>query len=271
MNCAFCGPTGAPESGEDLFPLWLSRLYQRDFRFTNFRIHSETRLGRKWQGPASQRINLKVPAVCRPCNTEWMSQIENLTKPVLTPLIKQPAVARTLTNEQVTALILWMTVKAIVVDHHDVLTNNGKPFFSPQQKRRFRDDWIPPNRCTMWLARLTPVPGFGGNATADYTIWPRVKELKHLHAYALTFAALEVAIHALFIKDIARPKPWSLRIVPDNAFRIRPKAAPWSRFLVQFYPDVGLVRWAPPPQLGNNGFYALSKRLSGSTRNPYLR
>lgn len=198
-----------------------------------------------------------------------MSQIESFTKPVLTSLIKYPSDERTLTDEQVTTLILWVTLKAIVVDHHDVLANNGMPFFTPRQKQRFRDDLVPPNRCSIWLARLSPVLGFGGKATADYVIWPTVKPLKHLHAYAFTFGALEVAIQALFLKNLSRPKRYSVSAIPDRAYRLRRKdGVPWDDLLIQIHPGTGDVRWEPPPQLGDNGFDALSKRLSAG-RSPW--
>ena len=100
MNvCAFCGPTTAPMSDEDLYPAWLTRLYQRHFNFRQFGLISTDTRGVVTEGPTTQRINIRIPVVCRPCNNGWMSQIETLAQPVLTPLITTPYLPRTLSED----------------------------------------------------------------------------------------------------------------------------------------------------------------------------
>src|SRR5688572_1507065 len=129
MNyCAFCGPTYEEMSPEDLFPSWLSRLCQRHLKTKAFRPVAATRNRAPALGPRSQRINVRLPVVCKPCNTQWMSQIENYVKPILTRIILNPSTSTTLNDEECAALIIWMAIKAVVVDHADSRAS-GTPLF----------------------------------------------------------------------------------------------------------------------------------------------
>jgi hypothetical protein len=193
-----------------------------------------------------------------------MSQIETLAKPTLTALITDPSAHHTLDIDQSVSLALWATLKTIIVDHYAVINHGYKPFFTPQERRAFRDDWIPPRRTSAWIGRLTTTPTLDtGSALSTYTEFRGSKPLKHLCAYAFTFSAHELVIQTLSVRNVRRQPVGGLREIPESAFAIRPKRGSWSRYLIEILPDVGPSRWPPPLQLGNNGFKSLAYRVMG--------
>ncbi len=265
MNeCAFCGPTVEPMSPEDLFPSWLSRLLQ-GLGARNFRISTKPRSGAARLGGPAQRINVRLPVVCTPCNTQWMSQIENQVKPLLTQLILKPDEPKIFTDEQCTALIIWTTIKSIILDHADVAATGAAPFFTQAQRTKLRDDWLPPNRVEMWVGRAKYAKEDSLRVEFTYSGFSRIPSLRkihHLHAFTVTIQLREVVIQALFLRNRTKPKKGSMNYVPESAYAIQPKNLPWSHFMIQLHPDVGEVRWPPGAQLNRTGFEALTCRIS---------
>lgn len=231
----------------------------------SFRIAAKPRIGAASLSGKAQRINVRLPVVCKPCNTQWMSQIEKQVKPLLTQLIVKPDEPKVFSDEEWAALIIWTTIKAIILDHGDVATTGAAPFFTQAQRTRLRDEWLPPNRVEMWLGRAKYAKEDSLRVEFTYSGFlrrPSLRNLHHLHAFTVTIQIREIVIQALFLRNLVKPKQGSLNYVPESAYAIRPKTVPWSHFLIQLHPNVGEVRWPPQAHLNRNGFEALAYRIS---------
>jgi hypothetical protein len=192
-----------------------------------------------------------------------MSQIEKLARPVLTPLIKAPYTARTLSEDDCVCVALWAAVKSVVVDHYAVKEHGFKPFFTPQERTALRDHWRPPRRMRAWIGRLSVQSTNTGFARSAYSVFGGRQPIKHLTAYAFTLSALELVIQTISVKNIGRPKFGSLDYIPEHEFTVHPKRGKWDDYLINVLPDVGEIAWPPQLQFGKDGFEFLAHRISG--------
>jgi hypothetical protein len=80
-RCVFCG--AKPTTKEHIYPKWLRKVVTGD----SFITVLETKAGRKVKRP-QVGFDLTVNAVCRTCNSGWMSTLENTARPVLTAMIR---------------------------------------------------------------------------------------------------------------------------------------------------------------------------------------
>ena len=109
--CAFCG--GGQVTAEHVWPDWLVRL----FPSTSIRVE---RSGGHALSYTQKSIKLTVRAVCEGCNSGWMSDIENLAKPVLLPMIHGRPVR--LGGPEQRAVAIWTIKTAIAFsDRHQAL------------------------------------------------------------------------------------------------------------------------------------------------------
>lgn len=147
-QCVFCGASG-PMTREHVWPDWLSRT-----GFSNeptvIESGSLNRLPAKL-GPM-RPLSTTVKAVCDKCNNGWMSRLEQVIKPVLTPiisgqrtLIEEPALAR---------LALWALKTAVVA----MLLSQGDDDSSPPVPSRdyvdiynSRELFQPPMSVLAWV------------------------------------------------------------------------------------------------------------------------
>src|SRR2546421_338170 len=90
--CIFCD-VRKKMSKEHVFPRWLDALIPalkqtHDAYAMAWNPQRKTfeRIFEKKHGSPSTKITVRV--VCRDCNSEWMSDLENATKPLLTKLIR---------------------------------------------------------------------------------------------------------------------------------------------------------------------------------------
>lgn len=104
-RCPFCREHGSSE--EDVFALWITEAVGGVGVF-NFRgSHSRSKSG-------IRRFGVTTRAVCRPCNTGWLSRLEDTVKPLLTPVIQgKPHVWQT-GNEQL-AVGTWIFKTALTL------------------------------------------------------------------------------------------------------------------------------------------------------------
>lgn len=120
-KCIFCGKIGVTK--EHLFSDWLRELFprSRDDSHTLTRLVSWTprpRFERKdKQGHTGSR---KVRKVCKSCNSEWISAIDDAAKKHAPALIMGQSV--TITDEARRALASWFAKLAMVADAMDAST-----------------------------------------------------------------------------------------------------------------------------------------------------
>src|SRR5713226_3175230 len=86
-GCVFCG--GKPLTNEHVWPEWVRPYLQSPYgRGTATRVI--LRHGQEPQSHSHQTdpATLEVKAVCKPCNTRWMSRMETDCKPYLLSMIE---------------------------------------------------------------------------------------------------------------------------------------------------------------------------------------
>jgi hypothetical protein len=107
-------------SKKHFWPAWASALIGSDgvnrieakytVNFPSFRPQNVSTQERP--GPTKTK---KLRVVCKNCNNEWMSGIEERAKPILTPLIL--GTQATLNYAEQTVVAAWIALKVIIGDH----------------------------------------------------------------------------------------------------------------------------------------------------------
>jgi hypothetical protein len=87
-SCIFCQePFGANRirSNEHILPLWLTEVLHGEGLIVQTWADPNTLESRTW---TTKEPDFKARAVCEPCNSGWMSNLETDGKPFLTPMIQ---------------------------------------------------------------------------------------------------------------------------------------------------------------------------------------
>jgi hypothetical protein len=249
-------------SEEDMFPVWFSTLCRDELNVKLFNFSSQNEDGSVTTRKPTQRINVRHPVVCRPCNTQWMSQIENAAKPTLEKLILQPDTPHTFTEHEHASIVLWTAIKAVILDHAAVRLYAYKPFFMPHQRQALKDQWSPPDNMFIWLSKLGPSPDSHGAVLSTYSQLGLINPIKDVYAYAFSLSAERLVIHAVSLINIKTRRPVTLDEIPDDVCVIRPRIGPWSNYLINLLPRQPSF-WPPVRECGENNFEALAYRISG--------
>jgi hypothetical protein len=108
LACAFCGSTKRPRGREHVFPDWLNSI---GLEAVQVETHTGwlNRVPRRW---TTEGFTATVRAVCDDCNHGWLSQLEAVAKPVLTPLILGQS--RELSIDDQRLLAAWACKTALV-------------------------------------------------------------------------------------------------------------------------------------------------------------
>jgi hypothetical protein len=110
-RCIFCQGDG-PLSVEHIWPEWLAESMGasgRNLYKSGTIIEGESVVAQEFEGLGLQK---KVKAVCRKCNNEWMSELEQEVAPFLGSMVRGDGA--TLTMDEQELLALW-TVKTVCV------------------------------------------------------------------------------------------------------------------------------------------------------------
>jgi hypothetical protein len=117
--CIFCGEKRGL-SKEHFWPLWLASFLPSqqengnisEFYSSEFKQPARLQRRSERQGAVNTK---KVRVVCAPCNNEWMSDLENKTKPIILGLLSRSCTK--LDNDAAAHVALWVAVKSIVSEH----------------------------------------------------------------------------------------------------------------------------------------------------------
>jgi hypothetical protein len=110
-ECIFCGDSDMTE--EHLIAAWVLRAFHRQRK-------PDAGLSGSFVGPGRMRLSPEEPistakVVCRSCNNEWLSVIDNAAAKVLKPLIRGDDTV-TLDEEGQAMLAAWIYKSALVFD-----------------------------------------------------------------------------------------------------------------------------------------------------------
>jgi hypothetical protein len=119
--CIFCGVTGANVkiTREHTFSDWINEVLTPDVVGPDITcersIHYGPQAGTVSTWPAKEVAGHKIRAVCEPCNTGWMSDLETAVQPLIEPMIKGYNGSLT-TDEQIT-VSTWASMKTAVFEY----------------------------------------------------------------------------------------------------------------------------------------------------------
>lgn len=147
-RCIFCD--GVPISREHVWAEWMRPYLPAG---DGAQLIHESRLDndliRTRPGPLHRKGDArsqKLKVVCVPCNTGWMSVIQNQTKPVLLPLLLKRR--KVLTQQKQKALATWATMFAMIYE----TTVPDYAATSAVQRTAFKARQEPPEYWSFWCA-----------------------------------------------------------------------------------------------------------------------
>src|SRR5690349_19672450 len=110
-QCAFC-PKVAEFSGEHVWSEWIGTILGKK-KYQVFDYSGSNQLLQY----SKNTLDLKLPVVCRPCNNNWMSQLEeHHAKPAMARPILSDGLT-TITKEQQAAIAKFAFKCMVVADH----------------------------------------------------------------------------------------------------------------------------------------------------------
>ena len=178
-------------------------------------------------------LNRKLPVVCRSCNNNWMSNLEDKhAKPAMADLIVSDK-PTSLDPERLKSIANFAFKSAVIADHvrvPDRTLEASPPFFTAHARYAFRESLTIPDNVQMWLAAFEERRY--GIFRAIYYPSP-AKTVPAFESYALTFGvgflllqvvasrSLETSTRA-FGFDVTQGEGWDLFSVPFWPARGRP-------------------------------------------------
>jgi hypothetical protein len=160
-QCIFCGCEG-DLSKEHLWSSWMEGLFPKEatpehYEVLSVRTHKVVPVGTpKILSRQGGAITKKLRVVCQTCNNEWMSELEDQVKPILTPLILgqeivlNPVMQRTLAE--------WISLKMMIAEHNvpaDVIVRqvDRDQFLRDRTIPPYFRIWVISNRSEKWRSR----------------------------------------------------------------------------------------------------------------------
>jgi len=166
----FCQKPGS--SREDVFALWISSLLEKGTPFTLTNSHGRNKDGLK-------KLGVYTRDVCRSCNNEWMSRLENKTKPLISSaILGQPTKWDVSEQETIAA---WAFKTALMLDRSSIAAMKVRP-------EHFDFLWrqgVPPGSVRIAVAFYRPDDG---EALHGFTAGVGVGEPSIEGAYRIVFS-----------------------------------------------------------------------------------
>lgn len=209
-TCIFC--TNEADSKEDMFPRWMLA-----------RVKTRQKLSRRI-GDAEPVLTddqeVRIPCVCTPCNTGWMSKLETKCKPIMVPLLED--IWHPLNRDQQKALCEWAFKTAMVND-----SIQEKPFFTREDGHNFKvNNRAIPLGTAIWLGRYNGVSlsaiGSRFNLSGNGKIV--------VNGCVFTILTGHLILQVLSLKEVVK-----CSILKAD---LAPYAGPWESLLVQLWPNL---------------------------------
>ena len=238
--CVLCGPTDNGVTREHVIPQWARRsfdiqgLVTVDVRDEPGELHQ--RIG------TIQHLNITLGhAICRDCNSVWLSRLERQVRPFLAPMAVSAKPATLDPGHQAlmatwgvkTALLLEMAIRQMYPDRRPV---EGYLASSPEL-RWLREHREPPPRSLVWLGcwdcqqavpvryapSEAPLPAAGGTPV-----------IGHFTTFAFGYVAFQVFTVDFTAADQHQARTWNTR-VPSSL----------AQALIPIWPPQGEASWPP--------------------------
>ena len=241
-----------------MLPDWLKRVLPEVVTLGKIQ-HSIVTEGKSWYARAFTQT---VKAVCRSCNTGWMSRLEDEAKPYLSPLIRgdnlSPGQAAILSVEAQTVIARWALKTALVIRELSSGVDIPVPAaFYRQLQANHPLDPIPPwtrirlalhgefDRANQTVALKNPV--FLNVFTGELV--PRSSQIHQRPDEASVSFCVTMAIGFLIVQVVAVYEPG-----PMTKFEVGQRPG----VTMQVWPCFGQHRWPPSYPFGDDELEKLS-------------
>jgi hypothetical protein len=228
---------------EDIIPDWLAEVL-RDMQpsssgvlLTRSIAHKGKYLGFSQTRRGAANV-YKPRVVCKECNGRWMSQLENATKPVLTPLVQGQR--RGLLPRDQEVIARWLKMKTLFFD----LIDPGHRIFTQADFKEFYEERAQQNLSGVWgswLARYQPaqMTHQALHVRAPIITSRPFDDLPagSPHAVQMTLVFGHLVLQTVQIAI-------SSRLYPHGYERTEP-----SPFITRIWPATATVDWPPPNPL----------------------
>lgn len=139
-KCAFCGRPGVTR--EHVWAEWIAEEMLQRFGKTEWHVRA------RGQTRVESALEAVVKRVCEPCNTTWMSAIENAAKPTLIRMMFAERTNIELTEADQRVLATWAMKTMLMADFF-----HSTPKIAPDVYSRFFSERHPPkNQVVIWTA-----------------------------------------------------------------------------------------------------------------------
>lgn len=232
-TCVFCGERA--NSREDLWPKWVIALIgDQPIRHA---IHGSL-------NKVLPKAELKSKRVCKKCNNEWMSELENSNKPLLSCLMQD--ISTPIDAEQRTGLIQWSMKTAMTFD-----TIRPNRCFSAFECEAFRNARMIPEYTKMWVGRLdaSHLAAVGTDLRrADLSGQTILGK-----GVAFTLVTGHLVIQVFNFHSVSHFDPTQLAMETEAEI----KRGNWNQLLTEIFPSIRPIQWPPPLSFSNTGRYPL--------------
>jgi hypothetical protein len=234
------------KGGEHIWDDWLNRATPK----TKYRTRKQTALNSPAIEYDSAKFAEKLPVVCEPCNSGWMS--------VLTNKVKQRFGAAILDGEPFTLDLKDAALLAAFTFMKAVVTNQSlsDPFFTRAAREQFRDSPVLPPFIQCWFAAYERDGMQVVSASHFFSPNPGHK------LYGLQFCSFNYIVGKLALQLLA---PRWKNILHRGRHLIMVSAdKSWELAAPRFWPDAGVtISWPPPKHIGNDTIKLFVERFGG--------
>lgn len=253
FTCSFCGSTKRPRGREHVLADWLTTIGLDDSP-VEYHVGRLNRVPRRW---TSSPFTATVRAVCDDCNHGWMSQLESIAKPILTPLIHGEA--RELSRDDQRLITVWAFKTALValLSSSDEERASGYGVPAPEYAALYasRDHPEPLPNCQFWTGYYA-----GERPPGTIRVVPLVVELDDIAEPTVPPAYLmTVVIGALMVQGV--------RFI-DPSMYVEAATEPE---LPCIWPTEGSVTWPPDSRLDDAAFEPMLEGKALHVQHPGIR
>ncbi len=244
-KCIFCAQKA--DSKEDAWPLWLTERF-----IAPGTLEFQPGIGAPLMSRPTERPEVRIGWFCEKCNNGWMSQLENLAKPVITRLLDQPTDVLNVHDRK--TLALWSVKTAMVFE---AIKGPDHCLFSDLERcLLYNKPHEIPDFTLIWIAKLIGFPG----PSSEGTILSTPTTPHRAAVVTLVFGCLAIQLRKVVP---------GTKLHPATNITMDQREGPWDKVLLQIWPQPPEPVCWPPPQVirGEGELNALELRFSSPVSN----
>lgn len=263
VPCIFCPNPRTKKRGEHVWDDWLNREQGKPIRDSGTTSHTGLD-GALIRSYPSVGLEVTVPVVCDNCNNHWMSDISNLAKDILEPIIRRDRPSD-LDQLDILTIASFAFLKSAVLDWSVTNAPHRRPCISRASCIAFHhsltrgdpSDILFPDGLQIWIAKYRRSRKMEAQAFTE-----EMTGVRHFKGYRILVITYVVGS---FIFQLTCPR-WS------KTARNRP-APPFfqvfgDRWAVPIWPGVSRAYWPPLDHVSSNRLETFRQRLRRITITP---